>query len=169
MPTPFTEAPTPYAVSLIACCQDTARAAARAAESSAEIAARVGSSSRTLTAARALAHDQPEARQSSRTAPAARNVALMQSTGPVESRLRNLGVTNTRALWRAAAVDRAGEQVVRDATVGLTRTASADPVRTSGEAAAPGRRRGAPPAARPRLARGYQQTSTVGAQLEAEP
>jgi hypothetical protein len=69
VPMRFIGAPQPYAVSLMACCQDNSEAAARATASSADIASLVGSSSRTLTACSALARDLPEARRSTGRAP----------------------------------------------------------------------------------------------------
>lgn len=118
VPTPFAQAPECYCISLIACCQDTSRVAVRATESSAEIAARVGSSSRTLAVTRALAHHAPQARRSIAGTPPSRQIVSEADVGPVESRLRHMGVTNTRELWRAAAIDRATDQVLRDATAG---------------------------------------------------
>src|SRR5262249_2169435 len=39
--------------------------------------------------------------------------------GPVEARLRAMGVMNPRTLWRADAVDQAARQVIGDATAEL--------------------------------------------------
>jgi hypothetical protein len=46
--------------------------------------------------------------------------------GPVERRLRNLGVEDARHLWRASTIDRAADQVVREATADDRRLGSAN-------------------------------------------
>lgn len=127
VPMRFTAAPKPYEVSLIACCQDTVRAAARATESSAEIAGIVGASSKTLAAARSAAHDGPEVARPHRTTGKTVTTAHEIVPGPVESKLRSMGITNARSLWRASAVDQSAQQVVRDAMAGLADRREADP------------------------------------------
>jgi len=116
IPLRYSEPPEPYAASLIACCHDTAQNAGRLAESGSEIAARVGSPSRTLVALRAAAREQPESRPSADPGWGARAEEEASNIGPVESQLRGLGIEDVRHLWRATAIDRAAEQVVRQAT-----------------------------------------------------
>jgi hypothetical protein len=116
----FAEAPESYTVSLVACCEATTRAAANAAERASETAARVGAQSRILTTAKVAARDQKsETWPRSFNSGARAKVLDVESAGPVESRLQTMGVTSARILWRARAIDRAGDQVVGDANAAL--------------------------------------------------
>jgi len=116
IPLRYTEPPEPYAASLVACCHDTAQNAGRLAEAGSETAVRVGAPSRTLVALRAVARGQPESQSPADTGRGAREEEKASGIGPIESRLRSLGIENARHLWRASAIDRAAEQVIREAT-----------------------------------------------------
>lgn len=121
VPMPFAEAPESYVTSLLMCCQDTAGAAARAADAAAEIATSVGAPSRPLAVARAVGREQHVGRLHD-VPPAvvlAGGDGDQGAAGPVETRLRDLGVTSPRLLGRASAVDQAGQQVIADATLDL--------------------------------------------------
>ena len=124
IPLRYTEPPEPYAASLIACCHDTAQKAGQAAETGSEIADRVGAPSRTLVALRAAAREQPESRPSAEPDRGERTEEKASGIGPVESRLRSLGIENARQLWRANAIDRAADQVIREATAANARGGS---------------------------------------------
>lgn len=121
IPHPFTVAPEPLATALIERCQKTAHASTRSAESVGKIAVQAGSPSRTLAIAMEAARDRPETAMSA--APTVGNrdgVACgLHQAGPVEARLRAVGITNARMLWRADAVDQAARQVIGDATAEL--------------------------------------------------
>jgi hypothetical protein len=121
IPTRYSEAPESYVASLMACCHDTAQKADRVAETGSEIAERVGAPSRTLVALRVAAREQPQSRLPADPGRGARTAEKAPGVGPVESRLRSLGIDNVRYLWRASTIDRAADQVIREAT--------ADPVR----------------------------------------
>jgi hypothetical protein len=125
VPLRYTEPPEPYAASLIACCHDAAQTAGRVAETGSEIAEHVGAPSRTLVAMRAAAREQPEGRRSAVTERSERADAKAPDAGPVESRLRSLGIDDVRHLWRASTIDRAADQVVREATAYNVRGGSA--------------------------------------------
>ena len=97
-------------------------------------------------------------------------VADMRETspGPLERRLRSLGVTNPRMLWRGRAIDQAGQQVVRDATADLAerRSTRADRVWRS-RAQAP--KISASREESPRLRRNDARGPSRLDELEAEP
>jgi hypothetical protein len=131
VPLRFTRAPEPYATSLMVCCQDTANAAAQAAGQSADLAIRVGAPSRMLAQVKTAALEQPENRRSDAVLNDSWGGAHEASAGPLEGRLRSLGVTNSRALWRATAVDRAAAQVLRDASEARSGSGRAGRVRAS--------------------------------------
>lgn len=121
IPLRYCEPPEPYAASLLACCHDTAQNAGLLAEKGSEIADRVGAPSRTLVALRAAAREQPVSRPPADPHRVERTEATASGVGPVGSRLRSLGIENARYLWRASAIDRAADQVIREATADPSR------------------------------------------------
>lgn len=132
IPLRYSEPPEPYAASLIACCHDTAQKASQVAETGSEIAVRVGAPSRTLVALRAAAREQPESRLPADPGRGERTEEKASGIGPVESRLRSLGVDNARHLWRASTIDRAADQVIREATADPARQGQAHSAHASG-------------------------------------
>ena len=132
IPLRYSEPPESYAASLIACCHDTSQSAGRLAEKGSEIAARVGAPSRTLIALRAAAREQPKSRPLADLGRGAREDEKASGIGPIESRLRSLGIENARHLWRASAIDRAGDQVIREATADPSRQGQAHRAHASG-------------------------------------
>jgi hypothetical protein len=116
IPTRYSEAPESYVASLMACCHDTAQKAHQVAETGSEIAIRVGAPSRTLVAVRAAAREQPESRPRADPGRDALAEERASGIGPVESRLRSLGIENQRHLWQANTIDRTAEQLVREAS-----------------------------------------------------
>jgi hypothetical protein len=84
----------------------------------ADIAVAVGARSQVLTSARAAAQAGSSGVLASRGQPVARSTAIRRLSrgepGPVERALRDLGVTSTAALLRAAGIDQAGERLIRD-------------------------------------------------------
>jgi len=133
IPLRYSEPPEPYAASLIACCQDTAQNAGCLADKGSEIAARVGAPSRTLVALRAAAREQPESRPPADPVRGERTDEQASGIGPVESRLRSLGIENQRHLWQAKAIDRNAEQLVREASADHVRLGPAGSVRAFGD------------------------------------
>jgi hypothetical protein len=114
---PVQPASRPYVASLLACCRDTSATAARTAEAGAEIAVRTGAPSRVLASAKALAREQSELlrrKDAAATEPPKPRTERPQF-GPIETRLRDCGVTDTRLLWRGRSLDQAAQQVIRDA------------------------------------------------------
>jgi hypothetical protein len=165
----FAPAPEPYAVSLIACCQDTASSAARAAESSSDLALRVGAASHTLTAAREAVAEQPEAHHRECTAPSGRTSARDPDMGPIEWKLTTMNVTSTRALWRASAVDAAGEQLVHDVAADLAPKCSTPPARALDQPPVPPQQNASLPAAHTGQMSAALKASMNHSELEAEP
>ena len=121
VPHPFTRAPAPYSASLVACCQDTLRCAAESAEATADIATSVAAPSRSLATARDVLRDERRSRgrQADIGIWSQKSPDPPSAAGPVESELRELGVSNPRLLWRACALDHAGEQVIDEGKVTL--------------------------------------------------
>jgi hypothetical protein len=117
-PRRFAVAPADHAASLLTDSADTANTAATAADATAEIAIRLRAPSWTVATARtAVRQDSGSGRRAARRAepPADRED---QPLGPVEARLRDLGHTDPRHLWRATAIDHAAQQVIDDAAAG---------------------------------------------------
>jgi hypothetical protein len=158
-------APEPYAMSLLADCHDTAVVTARTAEESAGIVARLGTPSRVLAAAEAAIREQPERARGRE--PAARTVTEPAAgepvAGPVEARLRDMGVTDVRLLWRATSIDEAAQQVIREAE------AEQRPHRQQPTSAPLSAGRAADPAASLQSGGSGQNLTAVRAELEAEP
>ncbi len=121
IPQPFTKAPEARATALVGQCQETTRAARLSAESAGKIAVQAGSRTRALAVAMQTVRDRSEPGVSATQAVrvGVNSVNRQHNTGPVETRLRTMGVTNPRMLWRAEAVDQAARQVVGDATAEL--------------------------------------------------
>jgi hypothetical protein len=117
-PAPRTFAPVKKdrATTLLMACQDTRTAAADTASAVADIAAAVRAPSQILTTATAATRDRAGSshRPSPRT-PEQTPAGPAHDPGPVETRLRDLDITSPRHLWRAAAIDRAGQQLITDA------------------------------------------------------
>jgi hypothetical protein len=116
IPDPFTPAPASYQTSLLMCCEDTRGAARKLAEAIAEIAIETRAPSRTIAAAheavRRLGEHEPG--RVPRTGAREVSATPAEPAGAIESALRASGVTSPRALWRAAALDRAGRQLISD-------------------------------------------------------
>jgi hypothetical protein len=135
IPSPYTQAPASYETSLLMCYEDTAMSARLAAEAIAGIAVTTRASSRTLATARAaaqqLARDRPGERWLGTSPPSRQRGGTQdgdpeEGPGPIESELRGLGVSDPRSLWRAAAIDRAGRQLIAE-TGGRSRHRSRGP------------------------------------------
>lgn len=131
IPLRYSESPEPYAASLIACCRDTAQKAGQVAETGYEIAGRVRAPSRTLVTLRAAAWEEPESRPPADPGHGARTEGRAAAIGPVESRLRSLGIENQRHLWQANAIDRTAEQLVREASAHHVRLGPVSSARAS--------------------------------------
>jgi hypothetical protein len=118
VPRRFTRAPTSYTTSLLACCQDNRNAASEAAAVAGDVAMRVEARSSTLATARKVVQEERLSQLPHGEAAPSRTRAsqLEPAAGPVEASLRERGVTSSRLLWRAAAIDQATQQVMRDAT-----------------------------------------------------
>ena len=116
IPNPFTPAPPSYQTSLLMCCEDTRDAARKLADTVAEIAIETKAPSRTIAAAHEAVRRLGEHESARVPRKGAREVRATpaEPVGAVESELRASGVTSPRALWRAAALDRAGRQLISD-------------------------------------------------------
>jgi hypothetical protein len=124
---PFAPAPPDRIESLVSACDHTGRSAEQATAHVADIAAAIGAPSRVLTTARQAADPGPS-RQPNRGGaapapggPGSRRFAeaCQELPGPVERTLHELGITDSELLQRGAVIDRAGEQLIIDAAVGL--------------------------------------------------
>jgi hypothetical protein len=118
----FAPAPEDRTHSLLAACHGATTASNRTLSTLAGIAGEVRASSRILTTARVAARPSPRAAASPRMVaePAAGPDRAAPdpagaSAGPVEARLRDLGVTSPRLLWRASGVDQLARQVIAEA------------------------------------------------------
>jgi len=111
---PVQPASGPYVASLLACSRNTRDTAERTAEAGAQVAVRIGAPSHVLGAAKALAREQSELRgrkDATLGVPAAER-ADGRVLGPIETKLRDRGVTDTHLLWRANSLDQAGQQAI---------------------------------------------------------
>ena len=122
IPQPFALAPPSYAASLLTRCQDTRRSVIEAAAAAGALAERTRASSRTLSVARAAVRDEHHSGGVERDTTAGREPSPRSeprttepAPGPVATRLVELGLANPRLLWRAGAIDRAGQQLVNEA------------------------------------------------------
>jgi hypothetical protein len=114
IPSPYTPAPASYQTSLLMCCSDTSDAARQLSEAVREIAIETRAPSQTLVTAKHVV--QQLAVEYSRVVGGPEpGKTRADAPGPVESELRGHGVTDPRALWRAAALDRASRQLVAEA------------------------------------------------------
>ena len=186
----FVPAPGDRTASLLAACQGATKASTRTASAVAGIAGEVRAPSWILATAKVAASPGPRA-VPSRSAGVATAAEPGQAaaepeqagaepeqaapdsadalTGPVEARLRDLGVTSPRLLWRASGVDRLAHQVVADAVSGRDSPAPSvsSAVRMSPGAAAPGRR--TPAGGRGRAGMPQGRARAAQPELEAEP
>jgi hypothetical protein len=143
-----------HTLTVLAACDDALDASARTAGSIGEIAVDVQAPSRVLAAARAAVGPQARARPAlaesgSRAAGRggrggdgaarahvrpARSGRDGRPPGPFEARLREIGVTGSRFLGRAAGIDRSGQQVIIEAAseVLQQRSATGGPARDVG-------------------------------------
>lgn len=118
----FAPVPGDCAASLLTACHDATKASARTLSATADAAGEAHAHSRILTTARVAARPSPRSAPSRRAVswPSAETDQAMPAPpgtrlGPVETRLRNLGVSNPRMLWRASGVDLLARQVVAEA------------------------------------------------------
>jgi hypothetical protein len=145
-----------HTLAILAACDDALDASARTAGSIGEIAVAVEAPSRVLAAARDAVESRSRARPAladpdSRAAdhggrragrvarPRGRPARTGESRhlpGPFEARLREIGVTGSRFLRRAASIDRSGQQVIVDAAAEILhqRSPTASPARIAGAA-----------------------------------
>jgi hypothetical protein len=98
------------------CCEDTSNAARKLAGAVAEIAIETDAPSRTLAAATEAARVAEYHSAGRPIVGTPRGLAAQPETpGPIEEELRSLRITSPRALWHAAALDRARQQLIADA------------------------------------------------------
>ena len=115
IPHPFAHAPSDRVDQVLADYRDAGTASTRATTAVGEVAAAIRAPSRMLTAARAAvqagaglaANERLPVAEQARVRRWSRNVS-----GPVERILQDLGVTSQSVLLRAAAIDKAGEQII---------------------------------------------------------
>ena len=133
---PFTTAPQSRVTDLLGVYHTAGQASAHAAEAACGIAAWVGAPSRVLATARAATGTDDRWRRAPRTI--ARNGP--DWPGPLETSMRDLGVTSTWLLQRAVALDRASAQLIVDAAAepGAHRDGSAVPAPGRSAATMPG-------------------------------
>jgi hypothetical protein len=118
IPRAFARAPRGRVDQVLLAYRDAGTASTRATAAVADVAAAVGARSQVLTNARAAAQADSSGVPASRGQPVARLAALRRHArdepGPVERALRDIGVTSSAVLLRAAGIDQAGEQLIRD-------------------------------------------------------
>jgi hypothetical protein len=145
----FVPAPAEHTDSLLSSCRAVTKASNRTASAVAGIAGQVRAPSRTLAIAKVVADPGPRAALSRPVvaAPVSEQDQAVPDpadapAGPVEARVRDLGVTSPRLLWRATGVDRLAQQVIADAVDSRGRHLSpaASDARRNPDAIAPGRR-----------------------------
>ena len=115
IPHPFAHAPSDRVDQVLDGYRDAGTASARATAAVAEVAAGIRAPSQILTAARAAVHaggglaasDRQPSAEPAKVRSWSRNAA-----GPVQRILQDLGVTSQSVLLRAAAIDKAGEQII---------------------------------------------------------
>jgi hypothetical protein len=147
IPRAFARAPRGRVDQVLLAYRDAGTASTRATATVADVAAAVGAPSQVLTTARAAAQAGGSGVAASRGQPVARAAAIRRQSreepGPVERALRDLGVTSPAVLLRAAAIDQAGEQLIRDnqqaTAVRRRRLAPADASRSAATAGPAGR------------------------------
>ena len=123
----FAPLPDDHLARLCGTCWDAARASGRAATSAGEAAMTARASSRVLVTAREVSEPtRTSARRATATAWADAQASLStgaatEAPGPVETRLREIGVTSPRLLWRASGVDELGRQITAEAAARANR------------------------------------------------
>jgi hypothetical protein len=142
IPSPYTPAPASYQTSLVMCCADTSASARQLADAVGEIAIETRAPSRTLATAREVAQRPAEFQSASMPVVGGSGLGKTRpdTPGPLESELRDLGVTNPRTLWRAAALDRASRQLVAEAAPRGARRQAGGAHAQAGPGSAAGRR-----------------------------
>jgi hypothetical protein len=168
----FAPAPEERIASLLEACREVTRTTNVTASRMAGIARRIEARSQILGTARIVT--RPALRAKNRRAAASVPVGqqgeavLDPSTrpGPVETKVRELGVESPRLLWRASGVDRLADQVITEAAEAGDRPGGRGP---AGRARKPpsGARGGVPAARRMHSATGPARAAQ--AELEAEP
>jgi hypothetical protein len=113
----FVPAPKAQLTPVLDACQNTTNTSAQAASTAADIAIALKAPSRTLAAAKAAAAVRTGASptDAERTPRQAEADLIPQLDGPIESRLRGLGVSSRSQLRRASSIDRLGHQLTMDA------------------------------------------------------
>ncbi len=142
IPRAFAHAPRGRVDQVLLAYRDAGTASTRVTAAVADVAAAVGAPSQILTSARAAAQAGGSRVPASGKQPAARPAAMRwrsrEEAGPVERALQDLGVTSTAVLLRAAAIDQAGAQLIRDnrqaAAARRRRLAPADASKSAGSA-----------------------------------
>jgi hypothetical protein len=142
IPRAFARAPRGRVDQVLLGYRDAGTASTRATAAVADVAAAVRAPSQVLTSARAAAKAGSGGGQASCRQPVARPAAMRwrsrEEAGPVERALQDLGVTSPAVLLRAAAIDQAGEQLIRDnrqaAAARRRRLAPADASKSAGTA-----------------------------------
>ena len=117
IPRAFARAPRGRVDQVLLAYRDAGTASTRATAAVADVAAAVGARSQVLTSARAAvqAGDGLAANGKQRPAePAKIRPSSRSAAGPVERILQDLGVTSRSVLLRAAAIDKASEQIIRE-------------------------------------------------------
>jgi hypothetical protein len=127
IPRPFAPALPDRIESMVSACEQTGRSAEEATAQVASMAAAIGAPSRVLAAAREAADpdhgSEPSRGGAAQTKSAAESRCFVgeyrELPGPVERTLHDLGITSPELLQRGTAIDRAGEQLIIDAALGL--------------------------------------------------
>jgi hypothetical protein len=172
----FASAPPDRTASLVTACRKVTEASARTTDAMAGIALDVRAPSRILATAKAAAGAAPPA-VSHRTAGAADDPAGDPAVpelpdppaGPVEARVRDLGVVSPRLLWRASGIDRLASQIIADAAASSrVRALSAADRRLTAPGAVPAGSR-TPSAGRGGAGTARGRGSARSHELEAEP
>jgi hypothetical protein len=112
---------------MVSACEQTGRSAEQATAHLANVAAAIRAPSRVLTAAREAADPSHGSQPSPDGTAHAHGAAESQRfagedrelPGPVERTLHDLGITSPELLQRGATIDRASEQLIIDAALGL--------------------------------------------------
>ena len=118
VPRPFARAPRGRVDQVLLAYRDAGTTSTRATAAVADVAAAVGARSEVLTSARAAGQADGNDVPASRGHLLARSALMRRQArgepGRVERALRDLGVISTAVLLRGAAIDRAGNQLIRD-------------------------------------------------------
>jgi len=116
VPRPFAHAPRGRVDQVLMSYQDARTTSTRATMAVADVAAAVGAPSHILTAAQEAiqASSLPDSSPITVTRAEVIRRQSPDTPGPIEHALQGMGVTSHTALLRAAAIDQAGEQLIRD-------------------------------------------------------